>query len=155
MPCAGNPKEMCGAGQILSVYKYNPNKVISAQPPPPPPPATTTSTSTTSSSTSTSTSTTSSSTTPKVQLPATTTTTSSSQIPKPTPIVTPPVSPAPTGWYSRGCYKDPLNPRALTGTGMWYGVPMTPNACTDYCTKKGFSIAGTEYAGKWFVWLHF
>jgi hypothetical protein len=48
----------------------------------------------------------------------------------------------------RGCYEDKLTPRTLNGAGMWYKVPMTPQACTDHCAQLGFIIAGTEYSGK-------
>jgi WSC domain len=129
-PCAGDPSEMCGNAATLSVYKYNPNKssgsTTSSSPPPPPPP-------------------------PAVHTTATSSTphsSSSSSPPSPPPSSTTANTKTPAGWHYRGCYVDQVNPRSLSGSAMYVGVPMTPSACTDHCTQGGFAIAGTEYAGK-------
>ncbi|CAG8630523.1 17607_t:CDS:2 [Acaulospora colombiana] len=177
MPCGGDPIEKCGNGGILSVYKYNPNKVGGTTPSSSSSsvPSTPTTTSTTSVSTSTTQSQTISLPTPgtvtisasiSAHSPTTTTTsastsssststqgpdssrTSSSSAPSTTASNTPPVTgTAPRGWVYRGCYEDKLNPRTLNGSGMYYKVPMTPQACTDHCAQRGFIIAGTEYSG--------
>jgi len=137
-PCGGDPTENCGNAGKLSIYKYDPNKTSSsisstmttttattmstaqlAAVVAPPPTTTTSSTRSTTTSTTTSSASTSSST-----------------------------SKVPAGWHYRGCYVDNLTPRSLPDSGMWYDVPMTPSACTDHCTQKGFAIAGTEYAGE-------
>ncbi|PVF92304.1 WSC-domain-containing protein [Serendipita vermifera] len=182
MPCGGDPTEKCGNGGILSVYKYNPNKVGGTTPSSssssvPSTPTTTSTTSSTTVSTSASQSQTISLPTPgtvtisasiSVHSPTTTTTstssstsaptqgpssprTSSTSAPSTTASNTPPVTgSAPRGWVYRGCYEDKLNPRTLNGSGMYYKVPMTPQACTDHCAKQGFVIAGTEYSGECF-----
>lgn len=171
-PCAGNPSEYCGNGGILSVYKYNPNKIISSPPPPSPPATTTTTQAPKSTSTSVNGVTMSvvSPPLPPVTTTATTSTTSTVNSPTPTSTSTStsmstststssattsstvpnyhmPGKGAPDGWKYRGCYVDTLHPRSLAGTGMYFRVPMTPKACTDYCASKGFAIAGTEYSG--------
>ncbi|EJD47486.1 WSC-domain-containing protein [Auricularia subglabra TFB-10046 SS5] len=51
-------------------------------------------------------------------------------------------------WESLGCFVDPLRPRALRGSGMWSGLPLTPTVCIDHCATLNFSYAGTEYGGE-------
>lgn len=54
-----------------------------------------------------------------------------------------------TGWVSKGCWIDPVNPRALETWGYW-GEKITTSGCIKWCDSKGFTYAGTEYAGQCF-----
>ncbi|KAH8147591.1 uncharacterized protein LAJ45_08419 [Morchella importuna] len=54
-----------------------------------------------------------------------------------------------TGWVSKGCWVDPVNPRALETWGYW-GEKITTSGCINWCDSKGFIYAGTEYAGQCF-----
>jgi hypothetical protein len=57
----------------------------------------------------------------------------------------------PAGWTAAGCYTDSINPRSLSGiTFANIGTKITSSGCVAYCEKRGFSIAGTEYAGQCF-----
>ena len=88
--------------------------------------------------------------------PADTTTTGQSD--SPTHAASPPdsspnsPSPAtdlPSGWSYKGCFVDTVFPRSLPQWGQ--NGPSTTNAkCTQSCESKGFSVAGTEYAGQCF-----
>ena len=71
------------------------------------------------------------------------------------PPVTPPsgpTPPAPPGATSLGCFKDQEDPTGTSGrdlNGFAEDVPgMTAEMCTEMCTSKGFSYAGTQY-GTW------
>lgn len=68
----------------------------------------------------------------------------------PAPVGT--AAPAPAGWSYKGCFSDNLNARALTGvTFANIGHrEVTNTKCIAYCESKGFSLAGTEYAGECF-----
>lgn len=70
------------------------------------------------------------------------------------PPATNPSSPGlalPIGWTSAGCHTDKVNPRSLRGVNLAnIGAKMTTVGCVAYCDKRGFKIAGTEYAGQCF-----
>ncbi|KAF8863956.1 WSC-domain-containing protein [Acephala macrosclerotiorum] len=55
------------------------------------------------------------------------------------------------GWSYYGCYQDTRD-RVLTGiklANVGQGAVTNTN-CVDYCSKRGFSMAGTEYGGQCF-----
>lgn len=131
-PCAGNPKQYCGAGGRLSVYRKGTGT-------PKPPTTPTTSTRTTAKPTATPTP------TPK---PSTTSKPVSSPTPTPTPGTGTGIK-LPTGWVSLGCHTDPLNPRALANKA-YFQVAISSGNCAAHCASKGFAFAGTEYGGECF-----
>lgn len=54
------------------------------------------------------------------------------------------------GWKYLGCATDSTGTRAMTGA-ISYGPPtMTIEYCIDWCTKKGFTLAGLEYTDQCF-----
>lgn len=53
------------------------------------------------------------------------------------------------GWVSKGCWIDPINPRALKTWGYW-NEKITTSGCIKWCDLKGYKYAGTEYAGQCF-----
>lgn len=69
--------------------------------------------------------------------------------PKPANLKTP----KPINWVQQGCYTD--NPGARTlGHGMDVtggSKNMTNANCAAACLNAGFTIAGTEYSGEWYV----
>lgn len=51
------------------------------------------------------------------------------------------------GWKYLGCANEPTNARALDGASMIDGN-LTNGVCQAWCSKKGFTMAGTEYASQ-------
>ena len=56
----------------------------------------------------------------------------------------------PASWTYKGCYTDTLTPRSLPQWSTFNGPEMSNAACIAFCDDKGFSMAGTEYAGQCF-----
>ena len=56
----------------------------------------------------------------------------------------------PSGWTYKGCYFDTLTPRSLPTWSDFNGASMSNARCIAFCEAKGFSVAGTEYAGQCF-----
>jgi len=56
------------------------------------------------------------------------------------------------GWSYFGCYSDDSSARVLNGiTLAWLGHPgATTSECIEYCSSKGYSMAGTEWASQCF-----
>lgn len=52
-------------------------------------------------------------------------------------------------WVPKGCWLDPLNPRALPTKAHLSGKTTNAN-CIKYCQSKGFKYAGTEYGAECF-----
>ncbi|KAI5811394.1 WSC-domain-containing protein [Peziza echinospora] len=147
-PCAGNPGQICGDGQRLSVYKKGvkgPAPVSSVKP-------------------------TATATTVKPTTTIKVASTSTAFIPVPTPVATSATSPisttatatstgtptpgsdgftVPAGWVAKGCHIDPVDPRALPEWGYWHEKIYT-SGCITHCESRGFKFAGTEYAGQCF-----
>jgi hypothetical protein len=77
--------------------------------------------------------------------------TTASLAPSPTGTAT---NPSISGWTYAGCYTDKLDPRAIGTSGIQFAYlgqhNVTTTSCVAYCDTKGFSIAGTEYAGQCF-----
>ncbi|KAM3076049.1 hypothetical protein ACMFMG_006438 [Clarireedia jacksonii] len=57
-----------------------------------------------------------------------------------------------SGYSYTGCYADSQSSRALSGiTFADVGLGSVTNTkCVDYCSAKGYSVAGTEYGGQCF-----
>ncbi|WVQ64088.1 uncharacterized protein L199_002247 [Kwoniella botswanensis] len=53
--------------------------------------------------------------------------------------------PVPAGWTKLGCLAEPKGSRALTGASMT-DQTMTPTKCMNFCSSKGFSLAGVEWS---------
>lgn len=53
------------------------------------------------------------------------------------------------GYKSQGCYTEGKNVRALATASFTSASDMTVDACTSYCSAKGFAYAGLEYAREW------
>lgn len=124
MPCVGNPLEVCGGGQRLSVYKKG---VSTTSPKAPSPVVTPVKTS---------------------SPPATTAKIVATSTAK---ITTATNTPAPVAnWVSKGCYLDPVNPERTLPNMGWWGEKITNVGCIDWCQSKGYKYAGTEYAGQCF-----
>ncbi|WVW79154.1 hypothetical protein I302_101120 [Kwoniella bestiolae CBS 10118] len=51
----------------------------------------------------------------------------------------------PAGWTKLGCLAEPKGSRALTGASMT-DQTMTPTKCINFCSSKGFSLAGVEWS---------
>jgi hypothetical protein len=62
--------------------------------------------------------------------------------------LTPPTDLA-AGWSYLGCYTDSVGARTLGGAN-YNGNDVTDEACVSFCAGKGYSFAGTEYAGQCF-----
>lgn len=55
------------------------------------------------------------------------------------------------GYTSQGCYTEGTNVRALASASYTSVSNMTVDACTSFCSNKGFAYAGLEYAREWYV----
>jgi hypothetical protein len=62
-------------------------------------------------------------------------------------LITPANSSLPGTWSYQGCYTDSVGSRTLQGA-TYNGDAVTDEACVAFCNQKGFSYAGTEYAGQ-------
>lgn len=128
MPCSGDPSQICGGSDRLSVYTYNVSPSL------PNADATSTSTSTSTSSTT------------SVDTSTTTTTSSSatatSSIGPENPVAT---------WSFAGCYTDSVAERTFgTQPGYLAYDNMTLASCQIACATAGFTLAGLEYGGECF-----
>jgi hypothetical protein len=65
------------------------------------------------------------------------------------PVLVVPSAPGSNGqnYVSQGCYTELSSGRALSG-GSTTSASMTVESCVTYCSGKGFSFAGVEYAGE-------
>jgi len=55
------------------------------------------------------------------------------------------------GWKFKGCFQDAdQKDRVLNGVLFANTGKVSNTNCVDYCSKKGFSMAGTEYGGQCF-----
>ena len=50
------------------------------------------------------------------------------------------------GWTYVGCYTDKQNSRTLSASTYSDNQNMDGSACVQYCSKKGYVYAGTEYS---------
>lgn len=149
-PCAGNSDQICGDAQRLSVYKKGGAVASPARSRATAPATTNTPILMPSSivkSTTLATVLVSSTSTP-VASSTKTPTTSSIQIPTRTKTSTPSFAP-PLSWTSKGCWVDPVNPRALKTVGYLQGKTTT-SGCIKHCDSDGFKYAGTENSGQCF-----
>ncbi|OAP55531.1 hypothetical protein AYL99_10504 [Fonsecaea erecta] len=53
-------------------------------------------------------------------------------------------------WSYTGCFTDAVNPRTLPQWSNFNGPNMSNAACVSFCDSRGYTIAGTEYAGQCF-----
>lgn len=61
---------------------------------------------------------------------------------------TAPIIPAISGYTYQGCYTEPSSVRALASASYADYTGMTVGKCQSFCSAKGYSIFGLEYAGE-------
>ncbi len=124
--CPGNPKEICGGGYRISVYKkVTPNALGSSNTPASP---------------------STSGTPPSTPTSVKTSVTSSTSAPASTSV-----PPATNPWFSLGCYTDLVTPNVrVLPTSPSVPGEMTIELCQNACKNGGFTYAGVEFATQCF-----
>ncbi|OQU99815.1 hypothetical protein CLAIMM_05396 [Cladophialophora immunda] len=177
MSCAGDDSEFCGGSGTISLYQkcsgdsctnaqFGPGSSAPVQVANPPPVASSSSASAPASAAPSSTSSSGPYTAPSSPTTLATVATSSaaatpvspagtsSSLSSPASSATPSTPSTPSAsnpsWSYTGCFTDTVNPRTLPQWSNFNGPNVSNAACVSFCDSRGYTVAGTEYAGQCF-----